>query len=129
MSEKKTCTKCGNEKSSIEFYGQIQRSKVSDNVKWRYKDSMCKVCRNAYVNTRRREIKTQAIDYLGGMCVDCGLRSSIVEIYDFHHRNPEAKDFSISDFKNRRIETIKPELDKCDLLCANCHRRRHALVL
>ena len=58
--------------------------------------------------------------------MDCGLITSKVEVYDFHHRDPSQKDFSIS--KNAKsFEKCKQELDKCDLLCANCHRLRHGL--
>lgn len=46
---------------------------------------------------------------------------------DFHHLNPNEKDFNISD---RNLPTsdwprIKNELDKCILVCANCHREIH----
>ena len=39
---------------------------------------------------------------------------------EFHHVN--GKDFSIGNIANRKWEVIKKELDKCELLCSNCHR-------
>lgn len=78
----------------------------------------------AYTTDRRRRIKKECVDYLGGKCADCGLETSRVEVYDFHHLDPAKKDFSL--FKNAKcFKTMRPELDKCVLLCANCHRIRH----
>ncbi len=47
---------------------------------------------------------------------------------DFHHRDPEGKEFSVSDFLRRRqprFADLLAELEKCILLCSNCHRREH----
>lgn len=45
---------------------------------------------------------------------------------EFHHRDPTQKDFTIADVANRAWEVIRAELDKCDLLCSNCHRIEHS---
>jgi formate-dependent nitrite reductase cytochrome c552 subunit len=45
---------------------------------------------------------------------------------EFHHRDPTQKDFSLGHAKMTNFEKVKSELDKCDLLCANCHREEHA---
>lgn len=74
--------------------------------------------------TNRNRIKQKAIEYLGNICKDCG-GTFHPAVFDFHHLNPEEKDFSISAKLGRRWETTKLELDKCILLCANCHRIRH----
>jgi hypothetical protein len=76
----------------------------------------------------RRMLKEKAVAYLGGRCIDCGLQSEYAEVYDFHHRYPEEKDASIAYLMDttKRWERIREELDKCDLLCSNCHRIRHA---
>lgn len=66
------------------------------------------------------------VEYLGGRCQHCGLEDDCVNIYDFHHTNPVKKDFEISGGKVRSsFESIKKELDKCELLCSNCHRKEH----
>lgn len=47
---------------------------------------------------------------------------------EFHHRDPNEKEFSLSKsaFKSiKNLERAKKELDKCDLLCSNCHREEH----
>ncbi|MNT97520.1 hypothetical protein D3C72_2398630 [compost metagenome] len=45
---------------------------------------------------------------------------------EFHHRDPAQKDFTFSQVKLKNFKHVKDELDKCDLLCANCHREAHA---
>lgn len=117
----KTCKQCEVEKSLDDFYPGRQRGK-SGQV-WTYHDSLCKICRNDYQSERRRQIKRLAVEYLGGECQDCGLVDDSV-VYDFHHLDPEQKDFSIGK-QAKAFETIKTELDKCVLLCSNCHRKRH----
>lgn len=76
------------------------------------------------VKNRRQKLKEMGVEYLGGKCVICGYNKSIWAL-DYHHRNPNEKDFNISSYGNLAWEKIKKELDKCDLLCANCHREVH----
>lgn len=76
--------------------------------------------------TIRKRIKQWALDYKGGKCQKCGY-DKCIQALDLHHLNPNEKDFNISD-KNIKLdwEIIKKELDKCILVCANCHREIHA---
>ena len=80
------------------------------------------------VSKRRKEIRQKAVDYLGGKCSICGYNKCI-EALEFHHKNPTEKDFSISRKGHcRSWERVKSEIEKCDLLCANCHREIHAEI-
>lgn len=72
---------------------------------------------------RRYALKERAIAYLGGSCRICGY-DKWPAAFDFHHIDSMEKDFTISDVMTS-WERIKPELDKCVLLCANCHREVH----
>lgn len=72
----------------------------------------------------RRGIKAQAVKYKGGRCEICGY-DKCMDALDFHHLSPKEKDFNISG-GTKSFESIKPELDKCILVCANCHREIHA---
>ena len=74
----------------------------------------------------RKKIKEWAIKYKGGQCENCGY-NKCYEALDFHHRDKTQKDFCISD-RNLTLhwDEIKKELDKCSLLCANCHREEHS---
>ena len=62
-------------------------------------------------------------------CISCGEADPVV--LEFDHRNPEDKSHSICDMLNSRvsIETLQAEIEKCDVLCANCHRRKTAKQL
>lgn len=65
------------------------------------------------------------INYKGGKCEKCGYKKSLAAL-EFHHKNPAEKDFAIADSKRRSFnELVKKELDKCMLVCANCHREIH----
>ena len=68
--------------------------------------------------------KLQAIEYLGGACQEC-LGVFHPAVFEFHHLNPEEKDRDPSKMFQLSWERIKAELDKCLLLCANCHRLKH----
>ena len=67
-----------------------------------------------------------AVEYKGSKCMVCGYNRCI-EALEFHHNNSTEKDFSISEKGyTRSWAKVKEELDKCMLLCANCHREIHA---
>ena len=67
-----------------------------------------------------------AVAYKGGKCNRCGYNRCI-EALEFHHENPSQKDFNISSKGyTRSWERVQKELDKCVMLCANCHRELHA---
>jgi 5-methylcytosine-specific restriction endonuclease McrA len=78
------------------------------------------------VSRRRKRVREMAIDYKGGKCSVCGY-DKCTEALEFHHLSSSEKDFGISNKGYTRSWTkIKEELDKCVLLCANCHRETHA---
>lgn len=72
---------------------------------------------------RRQDLKLRAIEYKGGHCALCDY-DKCPSAMVFHHRNPREKDFCIS--AKSSWSEIVIELDKCDLLCANCHAEVHA---
>lgn len=77
-----------------------------------------------HVKNFRHRKKQKCIDYLGGKCVVCGYNKCNAAL-QFHHKDPNEKDFSISMASAWGFERVKPELDKCVLLCANCHVEVH----
>lgn len=72
----------------------------------------------------RKNIKMKMVDYKGGRCLICGYKKCI-DALEFHHINPDDKDFNISG-GTKSFDYLKSELDKCILVCANCHREIHA---
>lgn len=79
-----------------------------------------KKCNSCLVNLRRILIKDKCLQYKGNKCSKCGY-NKCKQALTFHHRNPKKKLFGISGSHARSWEHIKQELDKCDLLCMNCH--------
>jgi hypothetical protein len=78
------------------------------------------------VAKRRKKIRQMAVEYLGGKCVFCGYNRCIAAL-DFHHVDEKTKEFGLSQNGiTRSWEKTKRELDKCVLICANCHRELHA---
>lgn len=69
--------------------------------------------------------KAKAVKYLGGCCKHCGLVSTYLGVYDFHHIDMSEKEADPGSLLHYRWERIQKELDKCILLCANCHRIEH----
>ena len=83
-------------------------------------------CCSCSQKSRKQRHKLKAIAYLGGKCMICGY-DKCVEALEFHHRDKEEKEFEISDKYNIAFSKLILELEKCDLLCANCHREVHYL--
>ncbi len=77
------------------------------------------------VDKRRKKIRQLSLEYKGNKCSICGYNKCL-QALEFHHLNSDEKDFGISaKGYTRSWNTIKIELDKCILLCANCHREVH----
>lgn len=74
---------------------------------------------------RRKKVRDMAIEYGGGKCIICGYKKS-KRALSFHHVDPTKKDFGIS-FRGytRSWEKTKAEIDKCILVCMNCHMEIH----
>lgn len=81
------------------------------------------------VTKRRKKIKVMAIEYKGGKCQNCGYHRCNGAL-ELHHKDENTKSFGIGDKGyTRSWEKVKMELDKCVLLCANCHREVSAGIL
>lgn len=115
----KYCPKCKTTKSIDDFYKRSNRKDVG---------GYCKKCSNKYHQKRVQQVKIKMILYKGGQCVDCDLKleDSHYSVFDFHHLDPNTKDPNFGKIKFQKWETIQKEIDKCDLLCSNCHRLRHS---
>lgn len=77
---------------------------------------------------KKRAIKHELVKYKGGKCELCGYNKTECAL-QFHHINPEEKEFSLSHINLNNftvtMNDLKKEVDKCQLLCANCHFEQH----
>lgn len=79
------------------------------------------------IRQKRRDVKERAVQYKGGKCTNCGYNTCQAAL-TFHHLDPNEKDFGISEKASKMDwDIIKKELDKCILLCSNCHIELHNL--
>jgi hypothetical protein len=81
----------------------------------------------SYQAQRRRISKKRAADLLGGVCERCEFDH--LAALDFHHKDPSQKLFRLSEAivrtKQYTWEQIVQEVEKCELLCKNCHAIEH----
>lgn len=75
----------------------------------------------------RKRTKRKLIEYKGGKCIKCGYNKCDRSL-EFHHLDPNGKDFSISG-KSWSFERLKKEVDKCVLVCSNCHGEIHDEII
>jgi len=121
--------------------------KEEDEFNWRYKSlgirhPTCRDCHKPFrknwyevnkerhleqVKARKHEARNVAREYVWQYlsthpCVECGESNPVV--LEFHHR--QGKDRAVSEMVTGGYptSTIQSEIDKCDVLCANCHRKR-----
>lgn len=116
ITELKTCVQCHHQKrTNGDFYWQNG-----------YPRNICKKC---VQQNEKEKYKTKVQlfnDYKKTLqCEKCG--EARYYLLDFHHRNPVEKDYAISDHARSPLDEIKKEIEKCDVLCANCHREWHYL--
>lgn len=116
---RKTCSLCERSRTVGSFY------KLKNGKRYAY----CKECDRKRSAGRSRELKRKAVEYKGGKCEFCGYKRYQGAL-DFHHEDPKKKDFQFS----RRVsvaftEAIRKELDKCLLVCKNCHAEIHGGAL
>jgi hypothetical protein len=109
------CAKCKTEKDMSLFY-------LREDGKRNH--AYCKVCQNQNVLDRQRLWKQKAIQYKGSKCCLCAYDKCDAAL-EFHHVDPTQKDFALSAGKLKKFESSRAELDKCVLVCANCHREIH----
>lgn len=128
----KICTKCNINKELSEFNKNLKNKKSG-------LSSYCKKCVNSYTRdhyeihkeqynkrqlVNRNEKRKWFLEIKSTLkCVKCG--ENHLAVLDFHHLNPNEKEFGISKFFHTPKEKILNEMKKCIVLCSNCHRKLH----
>ena len=119
---RKYCFECspwnsGNTRDLTKEPSYINGKRITTNKTQEQKISLCQ-----YIKNRRIEFRQNALKYKGSICVLCGY-NKCNRAFDFHHVDPNTKKFNISSVAYTYTwEEVILELDKCILLCANCHR-------
>jgi len=114
----KTCSHCKLSFPATTEHFYVRSRKQKD------LSSYCKKCNTKIRVNEMRKTKQKCVDYMGKKCADCKDEYP-PSVFDFHHLDPSKKDFTISKTQSFSFKNLKPELDKCVMLCANCHRIRH----
>lgn len=127
----KVCNYCLKEKPLVDFHKNKQCSYG--------RTGTCKVClankrsvwynsnrarRQEEANNRNRQRKAYIVEHFGGICFDCQQQYPQY-VYEFHHLDPTQKDVNPSKALSWREDRMWKELDKCIMLCSNCHKIRH----
>ena len=96
----------------------------------RTNDNHCLICIKEYRKVRARKQRKRKmnimIEFKSKPCMDCHIQYPSY-IMEFDHRNPEQKCFTIGEYAasgKNSIKKLLEEIDKCDVVCANCHRER-----
>jgi transposase-like protein len=88
----------------------------------------CMKCRSENVANHRRRQKATLVAEAGGRCELCGYDRHIGALH-FHHRDPATKSFTIAARgMTRSLAAARAEMQKCVLLCGNCHAEVEAGV-
>lgn len=88
--------------------------------KWT-KNNVCSSCRTTYTRHKKRQ---NAIASLGGKCIICHVDDP--DLLLFHHKDPSNKKFNLStQWHSINQEQLYDEINKCELLCHNCHIKLH----
>lgn len=128
--ETKCCTKC-KEDLPVSCFNKkkdnLQTFCIECNKKYlrqHYLDNKASYIAKARTNTRK--YKNQYQDYKAQLqCQRCSEDSP--SCLDFHHVDPDQKDYAISKaIRTKTLKAIQEELNKCAVLCSNCHRKYHA---
>lgn len=142
------CKLCGDDKwHHLDFHHVVKKdievSRLLQGSRWsrieREIDKCILLCGNCHqehhFNERksldsRQMSKRVYLEYKNGSCEECGYDKCQASL-TFHHIDPSLKEIQFSDI-NERINTVEEisdiissELDKCSLLCNNCHKEKH----
>jgi hypothetical protein len=108
-----------------------QKSLMGKQLKWCSNKCKQKSVNNKYQNyksqqKRGRERKIEIVNIKGGSCENCGYNKNLAAL-SFHHLDPSFKKFGLDlrNLSNRKWDDILNELEKCQLLCMNCHAEVH----
>jgi hypothetical protein len=104
--------------------GETSKKKMANKGGGRISYSICKSCHSSENTKRGRERKKMLVEHKGGSCIVCGYSKCIAAL-EFHHQDPNNKDPKFRALRYWSLKRAMDEVDKCYLLCSNCHREAH----
>ena len=128
----KNCNRCKVDLSPSDF----NKSKHN-------KDGLQKECRNCQkerfktyyenndevktrIRNRHKDSQKRNKDYVNSLRLSCSqCNESHPGVLDFHHNTEKDLEISVAIFRGWSIKRLQSEIDKCTILCANCHRKHH----
>jgi len=115
----------GNTLKEIQIKFGVHKTTLSKHLKTKTKKTVeeIKKCKSNNVISWRKRSKIKLVEYKGGCCQVCNYKKSIGAL-EFHHIVPSEKDFTVSS-KSYSFDRLKKEVDKCVLVCSNCHIEIH----
>jgi hypothetical protein len=126
----KTCSKCHGVKPIVEFNFRHREAGIrhsycrdcgKDLTRSHYKQNKrLYLDRNNFTYEKHRGIVRQA---KSRPCADCGVQYPFY-VMDFDHRDGATKSFALNSVRRKTIKAILLEIEKCDVVCSNCHRER-----
>ena len=127
----KVCGKCRQEKNLDQYdwkkgkLRSICKACVSLYTKEHYLNNKSYYIEKAKINRKRSHDRLRAYllsYYQNHPCIDCGESDPIV--LEFDHVKGKTKGISVMLTSAVSIATLEKEIEKCEVVCANCHRRR-----
>lgn len=109
------CLDCGLESDDLERFTRDNNAKYG-------RQNVCKPCSNKRTVAKRGKVKAIIDAFKDRPCTDCGVRYP-AHVMDLDHTGEKTGDVSVLRV-SRGMETVLTELEKCEVVCANCHRQR-----
>ena len=121
-----TGSRVGSKPDDVDFT-DAEWAALSQDQRWHYRHREHNTQRSL---DRRDRLRAAVYEYKRDHCECTRCGESNPACLEFHHREPEDKERTVSELitYGNSLETVREEIEKCDVLCANCHRREHYTV-
>jgi len=113
----KICAKCNINKDLSKFHIKCKNKNIYQ--------SWCKDCVYTAQKLRWKDRKRKIVGLCGGKCSKCNYNKCISSL-DLHHLDPSTKEYDWDSLRSLKWETILKEVNKCILVCKNCHGEIHS---
>lgn len=133
LGRRKRCLKC-NPLGTRNFWGDKKIVGSENGIrKLEKREFFCKICKNPFkhktrnrvcTSCRKRNKKEAIVKEFGGCCSVCGY-DKCLEVLSFHHKDKNKKEKNIARLWHNSNKSLRKELEKCQLVCANCHGEIH----